>query len=58
MKREINESFTDYKARRKNKGGALKKYLNGRVIWNCGTYVKKDEAARAIFSRVFLNRGE
>ena len=45
MKRQENESFKDYRERRKKEQKNLKKYLKGRVWWYSkiqGTYRRKE----------------
>tara|TARA_R110002051_G_scaffold103198_1_gene174928 strand:- start:1013 stop:1177 length:165 start_codon:yes stop_codon:yes gene_type:complete len=44
QEREENESFEDYKKRRKDNKEYLKFYLKGEIIWESkteGTYVRK-----------------
>ena len=41
-KREITESFDDYKNRMKTNSIILRNYLKGKFVWNRGTYKKGD----------------
>lgn len=41
MKRKADESFEDYKKRRKELNLETKNSKKGRVIFNSGTYIKK-----------------
>lgn len=41
-KRKENESYEQYKKNLKNEESELKKYLNGRIFWNIGTYKKRN----------------